>query len=80
MCRTTTTLPPNESTSGGGRAGYSASANSWTRGNAWTDPNTANLENGILFPYNKSVKIYKCPADRSTVRDQGPSRGCAVCP
>jgi prepilin-type processing-associated H-X9-DG protein len=24
-----------------------------------------------LFPYNRSIHIYKCPADRSTVRDQG---------
>jgi prepilin-type N-terminal cleavage/methylation domain-containing protein/prepilin-type processing-associated H-X9-DG protein len=65
------TLPPNESTSGGGRAGYSATANSWIRGNAWTDANTLNIENGVLFSYNKSVRIYKCPADRSTVSDLG---------
>jgi len=64
-------LPPNESTSGGGRAGYSAATNSWTMGNAWADMTTMNIENGILFPYNKSAKIYKCPADRSTVRDLG---------
>jgi prepilin-type N-terminal cleavage/methylation domain-containing protein/prepilin-type processing-associated H-X9-DG protein len=63
-------LPPNESTSGSGRAGYSAAAGSWVRGNAWTDVNTTNLQNGLLYVYNKSVGIYKCPSDRSTVRDQ----------
>lgn len=30
-----------------------------------------NIENGALFRYNQSVSIYKCPADKSTVRDQG---------
>ena len=64
-------LPPNESTSGGGRAAYSATANSWVQGNAWTDPSTLNIQNSLLFPYNTSFGIYKCPADRSTVRDLG---------
>jgi prepilin-type N-terminal cleavage/methylation domain-containing protein/prepilin-type processing-associated H-X9-DG protein len=64
-------LPPNQSTSGGGRAGYSATATSWVRGSAWTDPNTANIQSSLLFQYNKSVGIYKCPADRSTVQDLG---------
>jgi prepilin-type N-terminal cleavage/methylation domain-containing protein/prepilin-type processing-associated H-X9-DG protein len=64
-------LPPNASTSGGGRAGYSATTNSWVQGNAWTDVDTFNIQNSLLFSYNKSVGIYKCPADRSTVRDLG---------
>jgi len=29
--------------------------------------NEAYIRNGKLFPYNTSVKIYRCPADRSTV-------------
>jgi prepilin-type N-terminal cleavage/methylation domain-containing protein/prepilin-type processing-associated H-X9-DG protein len=65
-------LPPNSTLSGGSsRADYVAPANTWVQGNAWTDVNTSNLQNGLLFIYNKSVAIYKCPADRSTVRDQG---------
>jgi len=64
-------LPPNESSSGGGRAGYLGTTNSWIQGNAWTDTDTANIQNSLLFPYDKSVLIYKCPADRATVRDQG---------
>jgi prepilin-type N-terminal cleavage/methylation domain-containing protein/prepilin-type processing-associated H-X9-DG protein len=49
--------------------GYSASlAGSWVCGCSPTDSNTTNLENGVLFPYVKSAKIYHCPSDRSTVR------------
>ena len=68
------TLPPNASTSGGGRAAYSATTNSWVEGNAWTDPDASNVQNSLLFAYNRSVGIYKCPADRSTVRDLGAAR------
>jgi prepilin-type N-terminal cleavage/methylation domain-containing protein/prepilin-type processing-associated H-X9-DG protein len=64
-------LPPNESVIGGARETWSATARTWIKGNAYTDITTANIEAGCLFPYNRSVKIYKCPADRSTVRDQG---------
>lgn len=65
------TLPPNETTAGSGRGAFNATTNTWIAGNAWTDTATANIERGVLFPYNRSVKIYKCPADRSTVMDQG---------
>ena len=64
-------LPPNATTSGGGREGLVATGDTWISGNAWTDTTTTNIERGVLFPYNRSVKVYKCPADRSTVRDQG---------
>ena len=63
-------LPPNETT-GSGREGIVATARSWIRGSAWTDTTATNIENGVLFSYNRSVKIYKCPNDKSTVRDQG---------
>src|SRR5580765_6481838 len=64
-------LPPCATTSGAGRTSWSATSNSWVQGNAYTDINTSNLQNGLLFSYNKSVGIYKCPSDRSTVLDQG---------
>lgn len=64
-------LPPNETILSGGREGANASARSWLKGNAYTDIGTTNIEAGVLFPYNKSAKIYKCPADKSTVRDEG---------
>jgi len=64
-------LPPNETSSFGGREGFSATDQTWIRGNAWTDSNARNIENGVLFNYNRSIKIYKCPSDKSTVRDAG---------
>ncbi len=41
--------------------------NSWILGNAKTDVDTLNIQNGVLFIYNGSAGIYKCPADKSTV-------------
>jgi prepilin-type N-terminal cleavage/methylation domain-containing protein/prepilin-type processing-associated H-X9-DG protein len=40
----------------------------WCPGLAPHDTTTANIERGHLFPYNDSVDIYRCPADRSNVR------------
>jgi len=64
-------LPPNETSSTGGREGFNASARAWLTGNAFTDTTTTNIQRGVLFPYNQQVRIYKCPADKSTVRDLG---------
>jgi prepilin-type N-terminal cleavage/methylation domain-containing protein/prepilin-type processing-associated H-X9-DG protein len=65
-------LPANEAINiSYNRAGLSVGANSWLQGNAWTDTNFTNIQRGVLFRYNQSVNIYRCPADRSTVRDQG---------
>src|SRR5688572_20116196 len=44
-----------------------ASDDSWVTGNARLDTNTLNIEKGKLFKYNRSVGIYRCPADRSHV-------------
>jgi len=64
-------LPPNTSSTDGSREGYVATRGAWTVGNAFTDTTTSNLETGVLFPYHREVKAYRCPADRSTVRDEG---------
>jgi len=64
-------LPPNATTTGGSRGNFVATGATWIAGNAWTDTTPTNIERGVLFSYNRSVKIYKCPADRSTVRDEG---------
>ena len=64
-------LPANEALVSGIRAGLSVGANSWLQGNAWLDTSLTNLQRGALYPYNQSTGIYKCPADRSTVRDLG---------
>jgi type II secretory pathway pseudopilin PulG len=64
-------LPANAAVSGGSdRERWDVAVDSWLRGNAFVDTTTTNLERGVLFPYNQSVGIYRCPADRSTVRDQ----------
>jgi prepilin-type N-terminal cleavage/methylation domain-containing protein/prepilin-type processing-associated H-X9-DG protein len=64
-------LPPNETILTGGRTGANATARTWVTGNAYTDTSVTNLQRGLLYPYNRSVALYRCPADRSTVRDQG---------
>ncbi|MEO6335393.1 MAG: prepilin-type N-terminal cleavage/methylation domain-containing protein [Verrucomicrobiota bacterium] len=45
----------------------SSLSDTWCAGNTRTDTNTTNIENGMLFLYNRSVSIYHCPADASTV-------------
>jgi prepilin-type processing-associated H-X9-DG protein/prepilin-type N-terminal cleavage/methylation domain-containing protein len=40
---------------------------SWCLGNTRTDVTTSNIEHGLLFPYNRSTAIYRCPTDRSSV-------------
>ncbi len=53
------------------REAWTADSVSWLQGNAWTDTTPTNLQRGVLYRYNQSLGIYRCPADRSTVRDQG---------
>ena len=67
-------LPPNETVLTGGREGANATARTWVTGNAYTDTTPTNLIRGMLFGYHRSVAIYRCPADRSTVRDAGKIR------
>lgn len=40
---------------------------SWVEGNAQLDVSTTNISKGALFPYNRNVTIYRCPADRTTL-------------
>jgi prepilin-type N-terminal cleavage/methylation domain-containing protein/prepilin-type processing-associated H-X9-DG protein len=66
------TLPSNQAINiTYNRAALSVGADSWLQGNAWTDTSLTNIQRGVLFNHNQSVHIYKCPADKSTVRDQG---------
>ena len=39
----------------------------WCAGDVRKDVNTANIERGYLFPYNRSTAIYHCPADKAYV-------------
>ncbi|MDP7178113.1 MAG: prepilin-type N-terminal cleavage/methylation domain-containing protein [Verrucomicrobiota bacterium] len=65
-------MPENSQLPGGGnREGWFSEGPTWLNGNAWTDVDDNNIRKGCLFKYNDSSGIYKCPADKSTVRDQG---------
>ena len=37
----------------------------WVVGDAKRDTSTTNIQNGVLYPYNSSVAIYRCPGDKS---------------
>ncbi|HMO66387.1 MAG TPA: prepilin-type N-terminal cleavage/methylation domain-containing protein [Verrucomicrobiota bacterium] len=54
-------LVPNEA------SGEVSLPGSWILGDAKTDVNTDNIVRGALFPYNRSVAIYRCPSDRAAV-------------
>lgn len=43
---------------------------SWVVGNARWDTTATNIERGSLFPYVQAAKLYRCPADTSTVNGQ----------
>ena len=59
-------LPPNNSVMSMS-GGVIAAQLSWCPDHPRTDTNTVDLESGVLFPYNRSVAIYRCLADKSTV-------------
>jgi len=40
---------------------------SWVLGSIRIELTSSNLEHGVLFPYNRSIAIYHCPADKSTM-------------
>ncbi|MGA3181834.1 MAG: DUF1559 domain-containing protein [Verrucomicrobiota bacterium] len=42
---------------------------SWCLGDARTDTNASNIEQGLLYPYDRSPPIYHCPSDLSTIQD-----------
>jgi prepilin-type N-terminal cleavage/methylation domain-containing protein/prepilin-type processing-associated H-X9-DG protein len=61
---------PNNSIMGigtGGGTGSIAAGGSW----CLAEPTVTNVQNGLLFEYNRSLGIYHCPADRSTLTDPG---------
>ena len=61
-------LPPqNPGSDGFGVVGLPGS---WVLGSVLNELSSSNLEHGVLFPYNRSVGIYHCPADKSTMPRQ----------
>ena len=67
----TESLPPNHEEGAAVQAGAHSDSPSWVTGNAFTDTTSSNIQRGLLFRYLNADAIYRCPADRSTVRDQG---------
>jgi len=63
-------LPPNHENMGAGQAAWHSDTPSWVTGNAFTDTTSSNIQRGLLFP-SLSAGTYRCPSDRSTVRDAG---------
>ena len=64
-------LPPNDSvvTPDGSPNGQTiATGVSWCPDHPQTDTNTVNLARGALFGYNRSVAIYHCPTDTTTLQ------------
>ncbi len=50
--------------------GEQSAPNAWVVGDAWKSSyvvQTNNIRNGLLFTYNTSLGIYKCPADRTHI-------------
>src|SRR5436190_6956549 len=43
---------------------------SWVLGSVLIELTSSNIEHGVLFPYNRSIAIYDCPADKSTMPGQ----------
>jgi prepilin-type processing-associated H-X9-DG protein len=65
------TLPPNDdvSSAGGTNGLETFNQTSWCQGWPQTDTNTAAIQAGLLFPYNRQAAIYHCPSDVSLVQD-----------
>jgi len=59
-------LPPT-STWQKGTNSWESREPSWAVGDAAHDLTTSNLQRGLLFPYNRSAGIYRCPADKTAV-------------
>jgi prepilin-type N-terminal cleavage/methylation domain-containing protein/prepilin-type processing-associated H-X9-DG protein len=60
-------LPPNNSIADLNSGNTLASGASWCTNYARYDADPDGIEHGLLFPYNTSLAIYHCPADRSTI-------------
>ncbi len=66
-------LPPNRHVYDIGTGGPSDvwdDSMTWCAGLAPYDTTTENIERALLFPYNRSTGIYRCPADMSRVKTQ----------
>ena len=63
----------NDTGGASGIASTAAGANAWIQGNVqeWTATYFDTIKTGVLYPYNKSTEIYRCPGSRAFVRGLG---------
>ena len=56
-----------------GSPGTEAGPNAWIQGNVqnWTANYANNIKTGVLYNYNQSADIYRCPASRASVPGSG---------
>ena len=66
-------LANNDTGAAGGYSSTSAGPNAWIQGNVqeWTADYIGKIQTGVLYPYNKSTEIYRCPCNRAFVRGLG---------
>jgi prepilin-type N-terminal cleavage/methylation domain-containing protein/prepilin-type processing-associated H-X9-DG protein len=64
------TIINNDTGAAGGTASTAAGPYAWIQGNVqeWTVNYLDNIRTGVLFPYNRSVDIYRCPCSRAFVK------------
>ena len=60
-------LAPNNWVYYAGSQTQATNGGSWAPGVTRLDANLENLKKGVLWPYNQSAGIYRCPSDKSTI-------------
>ena len=49
--------------------GFRADTGCWVVGNAWKDTAASNIMAGVIYSAVNSAQVYRCPVDKSTVKD-----------
>ena len=62
-------LPPNNSVAAITTGSSLAQGGSWCTNNARYDLDPIGIKAGVLFAYNNSLGIYKCPSDQASLED-----------
>jgi prepilin-type N-terminal cleavage/methylation domain-containing protein/prepilin-type processing-associated H-X9-DG protein len=63
-------VPPNNFVNNAHDNAALARQKTWCAGETRYDTDTTAIENGLLWPYNTSAAIYRCPADTAKVVDR----------
>jgi prepilin-type N-terminal cleavage/methylation domain-containing protein/prepilin-type processing-associated H-X9-DG protein len=60
-------MPPNQPAVDYQNPNSKGERTNWVYGNARTDRSASNITSAVLFPYHRSIAIYHCLSDRSTI-------------